>query len=1039
MADNDNLIIIGNNLVGVRNINVSKIKIPDYVTNIDDHAFYGCYYLAEVVIPKSVTRIGNRAFLDCSSLRELVIPDSVTQIDEYAFCRCASLSSVVLPNSITRIDEGLFKECSLLTHVVIPNSVVSIEPYAFEECLNLTNITIPNSVKEIATSAFRGCSSLVNINIPNSVTTIGERAFSGCRALTSIEIPQSVTELGEEVFASCVSLTDVSLPNSIKTINQFTFAGCTSLYRIVIPSSVTNIEKGGFSRCWSLEDIVIPNSVTNIGESAFQHCATLASIALPNSITKIETNLFEHCISLRNVVIPDSVTSIGSGAFGGCSALTNIDIPNSVTKIYTFAFEECTALTSIVIPDSVTEIYNFVFRNCSSLNNVVLPNTLKAIGYGAFTKCTALTSIVIPNSVTSIEMETFYGCSSLTHVTIPNSITKISASTFAQCTALKNIIIPDSVAIIDANAFSNCTSLTNITIPSSVNEIGLYAFGGCSSLADVVISSSNTHISSNAFIGCSSLNNIKIHIDNNNYSMVKNLAGVLSFDHARLTKTKAGFDLELSKDELTASNKDQRCIDNPFLLNYYIKFFNDERKLSALDRIDSGFSKYFFDREISMRSADEEIDPNAFSTYNLKSINNLLKAIKGNSDHIFNTAQDEYDFFKLCENLGVLNVSPTTIKTISKSGNEITQTIDYSQKAREFLKDRILEGTLSIEQIHAMFDSMKTDGFKQGFADFFLNKNNFNELMAEERNQSGFIARCYNEFEMVQFAHTSQRGSQRQLAPTVEFFKDYFISSKFQGVTHETRKIAEAISPYFSQQKDFENAVKIDQERREKDTPDNILGDEVIREEGVFEKVDSLLKSTKDISIDTTATLVDLANRKFTFELLNKSDPLNFVLGKLCSCCAHLEGAGNGIMRASIVHPDVQNIVIRDKTGKIVTKSTLYVNREEGYAVCNNVEVNTNVDDEDYKLIYLKFKKAVKTFAEKYNAKYPDKPLKIITVGMHLNDLSDEIKESDDQSTILYQALDYGKYAYDGSSYSGDSSQSQYIVWETDKTDGQTI
>ena len=58
---------------------------------------------------------------------------------------------------------------------------------------------------------------------------------------------------------------------------------------------------------------------------------------------------------------------------------------------------------------------------------------------------------------------------------------------------------------------------------------------------------------------------------------------------------------------------------------------------------------------------------------------------------------------------------------------------------------------------------------------------------------------------------------------------------------------------------------------------------------------------------------------------------------------------------------------------------------------------------------------------------------------MHLNDLGDEIKESDDQSTILYQALDYGKYAYGGSGYNGDSSQSQYIVWETDNTDGQTI
>ena len=200
------------------------------------------------------------------------------------------------------------------------------------------------------------------------------------------------------------------------------------------------------------------------------------------------------------------------------------------------------------------------------------------------------------------------------------------------------------------------------------------------------------------------------------------------------------------------------------------------------------------------------------------------------------------------------------------------------------------------------------------------------------------------------------------------------------------------------------------------------------------------MKETKEVSIDTTSTLVDLANRRFTYEFLSKSDPINFVLGKLCSCCAHLEGAGNGIMRASIVHPDVQNIVIRDKNGVIVAKSTLYVNRKEGYGVCNNVEVNNNVDDADRKLIYLKYKKAVETFAEKYNAKYPDSPLKTITVGMNLNDLSDEIKESDTESNILYRALDYGRYAYNGHGYTGDSNVSQYIIWQnTELTKDQTL
>ena len=113
-----------------------------------------------------------------------------------------------------------------------------------------------------------------------------------------------------------------------------------------------------------------------------------------------------------------------------------------------------------------------------------------------------------------------------------------------------------------------------------------------------------------------------------------------------------------------------------------------------------------------------------------------------------------------------------------------------------------------------------------------------------------------------------------------------------------------------------------------------------------------------------------------------------------------------------------------------MAKSTLYINRQEGYGVCNNVEVNNNVSADDKILIYLKYKKAVETFAQEYNHRYPELPLKIITVGMHLNDLSEEIQNNHKKSTILYKALDYGKYAFNGRSYNGDSSISQYTIWQ---------
>lgn len=59
---------------------------------------------------------------------------------------------------------------------------------------------------------------------------------------------------------------------------------------------------------------------------------------------------------------------------------------------------------------------------------------------------------------------------------------------------------------------------------------------------------------------------------------------------------------------------------------------------------------------------------------------------------------------------------------------------------------------------------------------------------------------------------------------------------------------------------------------------------------------------------------------------------------------------------------------------------------------------------------------------------------------MHLNDLRNQIESEDTKSKKLYHALDYGKYGYDDSHYSGDSGELQYVVWQnTDLSDGQTL
>ena len=674
------------------------------------------------------------------------------------------------------------------------------------------------------------------------------------------------------------------------------------------------------------------------------------------------------------------VTSIGDEAFVEREELEHIEIPNSVTSIGEQAFGYCTSLREVVIPDSVTYIGKYAFSSCSELEDVSLSNSLTRIGNYVFNKCTSLRTIKIPSSVTNIGDYAFNECDSLENVEIPNSVTNISTGAFAQC-----------------------SSLEQLEIPKSVTHIGWTAFEGCLLLENINIEKLSKH-------------NFEVIREINNLSM-----------EVILTKTNDVFSLELFKNGLEYPNDNQRKI-NIFLSNYYAKFFDDENACQKLDKIDQKFSRYIFERSLAKYKEKENINYEEIFSCNTSNISKILKS----TDEKFKSEQDEISFYKFCENLGVLNSQPTTVRSITKSGEEKVRQIDYAQMSREFIKDRLADGSLSLKNMYNMFGTMKFSGFKREFADFFFNKENFKELIAEETLQPGFISRCYNEFEKVQLAHTSNRGKQRRLAPTVSFFKGYFAENKFEGVTEETVDIATTIGPYFHEQHYFNKAVEINKERIDSGVKDSILDGERI-EDDIFSRAERLVREVKEIATKNTSNLVDLANNEFTFEFLSKSDPLNFILGKLCDCCAHLDGAGNGIMRASIVHPDLQNIVIRDRNGNIVAKSTLYVNRKEGYGVCNNVEVNADVNEKDLPLIYKSFKKAISKFAKRYNEKYPNQPLKVINVGMGANDLTTQITAQDQKSKRLYKGFNFGEYDDKGYGHNSDSDGSQYTIWSNEE------
>ena len=176
-------------------LHVTRVRIDESVTEIDNDAFWNNRNLLEVEMHEEVSKVGRRAFGGCTSLRGIKLL-GVEIIKESAFAGCTALE--------------LQFGCKLET----------IEKYAFHKCISLRNHTIP-SVRNIEDKAFSHCKTLIDVVLPEGLETMGESAFRSCRSLRRIGIPFNIGLILEysNIFDHCVELQRVDLVGGIlKTI-----------------------------------------------------------------------------------------------------------------------------------------------------------------------------------------------------------------------------------------------------------------------------------------------------------------------------------------------------------------------------------------------------------------------------------------------------------------------------------------------------------------------------------------------------------------------------------------------------------------------------------------------------------------------------------------------------------------------------------------------------------------------------------------------------------------------------------------------------
>ena len=191
------------------------------------------------VIPDDIRGIGSYAFASMSNLIEVPeLPLTLRIIDDHAFYACPFIGNLVLPDSLEFIGECAFSFCHGLNgSLAIPDAVTQIGDYAFLECEGFDGtLTLGQSLTSIGNMAFTWCTGFTgSLIIPNSVRTMGYSAFSHCSGFNgSLTIPEQLTVLREGTFYDCCGFSDtLTIGSFLQTIEALALYNVSNLSAII--------------------------------------------------------------------------------------------------------------------------------------------------------------------------------------------------------------------------------------------------------------------------------------------------------------------------------------------------------------------------------------------------------------------------------------------------------------------------------------------------------------------------------------------------------------------------------------------------------------------------------------------------------------------------------------------------------------------------------------------------------------------------------------------------------------------------------------
>jgi len=1056
-----------------------KVCLNKKIEELKDGTFEGCSYLEQITRDGDESIIiGKRCFRNCTKLQN--IPDFVSNYNEQSFENCLGLAEITITDSV--IPFACFRGCQNIRTIHNQEKIKKIGSFAFSGNSSLEQFNLEN-VSDIGSEAFSHCHNLKNITFCSSTTKIGSRSFYDCRNLESVVFPEVLEEVGKEAFRKCPKIKSIYIPSNLKIIGNGAFAEMDSLvYLDVSPHNKTFItpdhkilihslqEKlvlyasGLKDKSYSLKDYNVSvdslgreliQPIAYIGEKAFAGAKNLKEITICACTQDIELDSFEDCPNLTKLHV-EAIPLFTCPGF---------HIRNHGRYYSSEHFKQKASLPFMEVSfhGDLVMIYTDALREFKNIEKVNLPtDTSYSISNGAFISSNKLKEVFIPNGVSSIAREAF---PETTTLNFENGLTITGLQELEHNNQYigdyKLYTLADGTYYIEQNG--KITTLTK-------NDI------------DGICSHSEA-IRDNPILFLDFMRDLFKH----NLDIPFFLNGIL-MRHMSLENRKIFFnniirkekmtpeeqqefdrDLEILKNSGLFDNEDKDtkfllekenfllCIrymealkrlnvdDHPILCHKTLMRYCDENQLKQLAVGDLNFLEEVISRS-GLLSHEDDLTVKILNDRCLDSFIQLFKEKKMNDRFLLqkpfialSKGKELTDLFQYYDaNMKRLLIASDVLKDNTSACQNIKDLYVLlkilgafeedpivRQRAMTFITEKILAKELpngeyntcciAGDDIHRVFNfPYLREEFDEEFVEFFLE--HYKEIIAEEKKKAGFIQRIYLNFREVSKTSTSNKGEQRKLKVTMEKCKNYLSEVKFDGVNDQNKDFAKLIGAWYDDNLTWIQAQKVYHESLQ--APRNI-----------FTKVLFDEKGNPIYNYDPALDLKEENQGNIHYEWLPKQDYHNLVLGKYCGCCAHLEGVGRGIMRASMILDCCQNLVIRDKTGEIISKGTIYVNKEEGYAVFNTVETSLNHrTNEELKEIYEAFMRGTQAFFDTYNKSNPDKPLLAISVGSKRNTLINYLNAPKHPTVPVQEALNYGQYSITGSGYRGDWESSQKLL-----------